>query len=85
MMKRRTLNILIMRMISGTKYKETNAFTLLIKSKEKDHSTTIKYRGPNPSQSTQKRERKKQNVSDFSVKRSGTHERTASSASKAGS
>jgi hypothetical protein len=28
-------------------YKEINAFTLLIKSKEKDHNSTIKYhRGP---------------------------------------
>jgi hypothetical protein len=41
---------------------EINAFTLLIKSKEKDHNFTIKYhRGPKLSRSIQKRERKKQN------------------------
>jgi hypothetical protein len=43
-------------------YKEITAFTLLMKGKEKDHNSTIKhYRGPKPSRSTRKRERKKQN------------------------
>jgi hypothetical protein len=33
-----------------------------MEGKEKGHNSTIKiYRGPNPSRSTQKRERKKQN------------------------
>jgi hypothetical protein len=42
--------------------KEINAFSPLIKSKEKDHNYTIKYhRSPKQSGSTQKRRRKKQN------------------------
>jgi hypothetical protein len=54
------------------RYKEINAFTLLMKSKEKDHNFTIKYhRGPEPSRSTQKREREKQN--ELAIAAAGSH------------
>jgi hypothetical protein len=58
--------------LGDLEYKEINAFTLLIKSKEKDHNSTIKYhRGPKLSRSTQKRERKKQN--ELAIAVAGSH------------
>jgi hypothetical protein len=53
-------------------YKEINVFTLLIKRKEKDHSSMIKYhQDPKLSRSNQERERKKQNK--LAIVAAGSH------------